>query len=545
MAFRLRTRQGEGLVLRLLNATKGREDVNGVCGGFGRLVASFSSVRGPASERAGSALSGPLAGIGRGRASVASSVTSTCLAAGATARGPASTVVSNASRKAASMFSTASRAASTKMASTTSTVVSNASRKAASMFSTATASATASATLVEGLTGSQRRAIAWWLGGSSAWVFSMVVLGGITRLTRSGLSMTDWKFTGEKPPGSEAEWTAEFERYKQSPEFRRVNISMSLDEFKFIYWMEWAHRMWGRGLGVAFALPLAFFTLTGAMTRPLASRLALLFTMGGTQAFVGWWMVRSGLQEPESPHHVPRVSPYRLAAHLTSAFAIYAVMVWTTLSIALPEPLSVAIQKMQKMPNMAMAMARLRARVVPFAGLLSVTALSGAFVAGLDAGHAYNTFPLMGGKLIPDEYWGRDAAGNELSLWRNAFENTASVQFHHRCLALTTLLGSMALWKYGTALSSLPRAPRLLLHALALGTGCQVALGVTTLLTHVPVSLGSAHQAGALSLFTISLALIHCLRSPTRSAAQATLYRLAGPAAAVGVVGAGSLAAFS
>ncbi len=518
MAFRLRTRQGEGLVLRLLNATKGREDVNGVCGGFGRLVASFSSVRGPASERAGSALSGPLAGIGRGRASVASSVTSTCLAAGATARGPASTVVSNASRK------------------------------AASMFSTATASTTASATLVEGLTGSQRRAIAWWLGGSSAWVFSMVVLGGITRLTRSGLSMTDWKFTGEKPPGSEAEWTAEFERYKQSPEFRRVNISMSLDEFKFIYWMEWAHRMWGRGLGVAFALPLAFFTLTGAMTRPLASRLALLFTMGGTQAFVGWWMVRSGLQEPESPHHVPRVSPYRLAAHLTSAFAIYAVMVWTTLSIALPEPLSVAIQKMQKMqkmPNMAMAMARLRARVVPFAGLLSVTALSGAFVAGLDAGHAYNTFPLMGGKLIPDEYWGRDAAGNELSLWRNAFENTASVQFHHRCLALTTLLGSMALWKYGTALSSLPRAPRLLLHALALGTGCQVALGVTTLLTHVPVSLGSAHQAGALSLFTISLALIHCLRSPTRSAAQATLYRLAGPAAAVGVVGAGSLAAFS
>ena len=466
--------------------------------------------------------------------------TSACFAAGATARGSVSAAVSKASKAfKSSMFST------TTTASTAST---------ASMASlTATHVATTSRSLVEGLSGSQRRAIAWWLGGSSAWVFSMVVLGGITRLTRSGLSMTDWKFTGEKPPGTEAEWTDEFARYKQSPEFRRVNISMTLDEFKFIYWMEWAHRMWGRGLGVAFALPLTVFALKGAMTRPLASRLALLFTMGGTQAFVGWWMVRSGLQEPESPHHVPRVSPYRLAAHLTSAFAIYAVMVWTTLSTALPEPLSVAIQKMQKVSNIrasdcasAMrAMSRLRAGVFPFAGLLSVTALSGAFVAGLDAGHAYNTFPLMGGKLIPDEYWGKDAAGNELPLWRNAFENTASVQFHHRCLALTTLLGSMAVWKYGTGMSSLPRTPRLLLHALALGTGCQVALGVTTLLTHVPVSLGSAHQAGALSLFTISLALIHSLRPPTISAAHSLLYRMAGPAAAIGVIGAGSLAAFS
>ena len=404
--------------------------------------------------------------------------------------------------------------------------------------------ATTTRSLVEGLTASQRKAITWWLGGSSAWVFSMVVLGGVTRLTRSGLSMTDWKFTGEKPPGTEAEWATEFERYKCSPEFKRVNISMTLDEFKFIYWMEWAHRMWGRGLGVAFALPLTYFAVRGAMTQPLASRLALLFTMGGTQAFVGWWMVRSGLEEPASPHHVPRVSPYRLAAHLTSAFAIYAVMVWTTLSTAFPKPLSMVMHE-NGSKSALQAMARLRGRVVPFAGLLSVTALSGAFVAGLDAGHAYNTFPLMGGKLIPEEYWGEDGLGNKLSAWRNAFENTASVQFHHRCLAITTLLGSMAVWKYGTGMSALPHNPRMLLHALAVGTGCQVALGITTLLTHVPVSLGSAHQAGALSLFTIALALIHSLRPPAMTAAQAMAYKLAGPAAGLGVVVAGGLAASS
>lgn len=511
MAFRLRGRQGECLVARLLNATRGGREA-------GTLAASFSSV--PASA-AGS--------LARSRMTAISAATAARHFAGQTCR-LSTTSASFAARGSASAAASSS--------------------KASMVSATANYVATTSRSLVEGLTAPQRKAIAWWLGGSSAWVFSMVVLGGITRLTRSGLSMTDWKFTGEKPPGTEAEWTGEFERYKQSPEFRRVNISMTLDEFKFIYWMEWAHRMWGRGLGVAFALPLTYFALKGAMTRPLASRLALLFTMGGTQAFVGWWMVRSGLQEPESPHHVPRVSPYRLAAHLTSAFAIYAVMVWTTLSTALPEPLSVAIQKMQKMQGIGgdsavRAMSRLRARVIPFAGLLSVTALSGAFVAGLDAGHAYNTFPLMGGKLIPDEYWGKDATGNELSFWRNAFENTASVQFHHRCLALTTLLGSMAVWKYGTGMSSLPRTPRLLLHALAVGTGCQVALGVTTLLTHVPVSLGSAHQAGALSLFTISLALIHSLRPPAITAAHALLYRMAGPAAAVGVVGAGSLAAYS
>lgn len=387
--------------------------------------------------------------------------------------------------------------------------------------------------LVSGLSNGQRKAVTWWLGASSAWVFSMVVLGGVTRLTRSGLSMTDWKFTGEKPPQSEEEWHAEFERYKLSPEYKRVNKSMTLEEFKFIYWMEWAHRMWGRGLGIAFIIPFTAFLMNGAITKPLAARLGLLFTMGGTQAFVGWWMVRSGLQEPDSPHQIPRVSPYRLASHLTSAFAIYALMVWTTLSSAFPSPLWATTNG-----SGVAAMSQLRAKSLPFAVLLSVTALSGAFVAGLDAGHAYNTFPLMNGRWVPEEYW--DVQG-----WRNAFENTAAVQFHHRCLAISTLVGSAALWKYGIGLKDLPRTPRLLLHGLALGTAIQVTLGISTLLMYVPVSLGAAHQAGALSLFTISLALIHSLRSHTLTPFQIALSKYGTPAAAAVVVGLGGAAAVS
>ena len=388
--------------------------------------------------------------------------------------------------------------------------------------------------LTEGLSGGQRRALSWWLGGSAAWVFSMVVLGGVTRLTRSGLSMTDWKFTGERPPQSQEEWEKEFAKYKHSPEFKRVNISMSLEEFKFIYWMEWAHRMWGRGLGIAFLIPFAIFAASGAITKPMASRLGLLFIMGGTQAFVGWWMVKSGLQEPESPHQIPRVSPYRLASHLTSAFAIYALMVWTTLSTAIPQPLSSRVSSAQSLDSLV----RLRSVALPFAGLLGITALSGAFVAGLDAGHAYNTFPFMDGKLIPEEYWALDG-------WRNAFENTAAVQFHHRALAITTLLGSLSLWKYGTGLNHLPKSPRMLLHALAIGTGLQVALGITTLLHYVPVSLGAAHQAGALSLFTVSLGLLHTLRPSAITPLGLSLAKYGTPTAAALVVGIGGAAALS
>jgi cytochrome c oxidase assembly protein subunit 15 len=366
-----------------------------------------------------------------------------------------------------------------------------------------TSSFSATAALTAGLSPGTRRALTIWLAGGSAWVFSMVVIGGITRLTRSGLSMTDWKFTGEKPPQTQEEWQAEFERYKLSPEFKLVNSTMDLEHFKFIYWMEWGHRMWGRALGIFFAVPCAIFAARGAITRPLARRLGILFLMGGSQGLVGWWMVRSGLIEP-TDNKVPRVSSYRLAAHLTSAFAIYATMVWTTLSVAFPNPLVVTAG-----PPAARAAAALYKVALPAAVLLGTTAISGAFVAGIDAGHAYNTFPDMNGQWIPEEYF-------DMTGWRNIFENTAAVQLHHRLLALTTLCTSLALWRYGTRMLDLPRASRLLLHSLAAGVACQVSLGVATLLTYVPVSLGSAHQAGAMTLFTIMLSLLYTVRpAPT------------------------------
>ena len=309
-----------------------------------------------------------------------------------------------------------------------------------------------------------------------------------------------------------------------------VNSKMSIDEFQFIYWMEWAHRMWGRGLGLFFALPCAAFAVRGAINAPLARRLGLLFLMGGCQGLVGWWMVRSGLVQP-SDNQVPRVSPYRLAAHLTSAFAIYASMVWTTLQIAVPQPPAVTAG-----PAGVRAASALYRVALPAAVLLGLTAISGAFVAGNDAGHAYNTFPTMNGEWIPSEYF-------QMSGWRNMFENTAAVQLHHRALALTTLVTSLALWRYGTRMPDLPRASRLLLNGLAVGVGCQVTLGVATLLTYVPVTLGTLHQSGAMTLFTIMLALLYTVRpvptlAPFRLLTTAPFSTVSAAAAVIAVGGA-------
>ena len=362
-----------------------------------------------------------------------------------------------------------------------------------------------------------QRAVGAWLWGGAGWVFTLVVLGGVTRLTRSGLSMTDWKFTGEKAPRTAADWEAEFGKYRASPEFLKVNRSMSLDEFKFIFWMEYAHRMWGRTLGLYFALPVAYFAARGYLTRRLSARLALLFAAGGTQGLVGWWMVRSGLEQPRREHDIPRVSPYRLAAHLSTAFAIYSGLLWTALDVSRPVPVlaDAALSGRQLLASLLA-----RRRFHGLAGLIGITAVSGAFVAGLDAGHAYNTFPLMGGRLIPEEYW-----DSELSPLRNCFENTAAVQFHHRVLALTTAGSIAAAWAAVQAGPPLPRAAALAIHVLGGTVVAQVTLGITTLLSNVPVWLGSAHQAGALTLFSVALLVLHTLRAPAhvkqRAAAEA------------------------
>ncbi|XP_016650591.1 PREDICTED: cytochrome c oxidase assembly protein COX15-like [Prunus mume] len=271
-----------------------------------------------------------------------------------------------------------------------------------------------------------------WLFGSVAWVFSMVILGGITRLTRSGLSMTDWKFTGGLPPLSDEDWLLEFEKYKQSPEYKCVNRGMSIEDFKFIYWMEYAHRIWGRALGIMFALPLSYFLRKGYITIQLGLRLSALFALGAGQGLIGWWMVKSGL-EPASEYSQPRVSPYRLAAHLTSPFAIYCGLLWTGLSVVMPEPPSESLAWVH-------GAVKVKRLALPVSLLVGVTAVSGAFVAGNDAGHAYNTFPKMGDTWIPEDFF------DMKPLIRNFFENTSTVQLDHRILATATLFSIGALW---------------------------------------------------------------------------------------------------
>merc|ERR1719491_2415444 len=278
------------------------------------------------------------------------------------------------------------------------------------------------------------RAVGWWLLGTSGCVFGMVVVGGITRLTRSGLSMVDWRPQGRGWPQDTAEWECEFEKYKQFPEYQRMHkgTGMTLSDFKNIYFWEWFHRMCGRGIGLVFAVPLVGFAARGAIPREIVPKLGALFLLGGSQGLVGWWMVRSGLDKKlvaEIEGGIPRVSPYRLAAHLTCAFALFTGLVHTGLGVLQPRAAAAAAP-----------LAAVHLRVRGLALLVGVTAVSGAFVAGMQAGLAFNTFPLMEGRLIPEGYMALRP------LYRNCFESVPSVQLHHRALALTTVGTTTALW---------------------------------------------------------------------------------------------------
>ena len=320
---------------------------------------------------------------------------------------------------------------------------------------------------------SGRLQVGAWVMGCGATVFGMVVLGGVTRLTHSGLSMTEWRLQGTRYPSSAEEWEVEFAKYRASPEFYMLRPTMTLEEFKPIFFYEWAHRMLGRALGVVFAVPAVYFGARGYIRRPLVPRLALLFTMGGMQGLVGWWMVRSGLEIPSAEqgggyggYDIPRVSPYRLASHLSTAFAIYAGIVWTGLTVLQEAPRLAAPSVSAE--QLAAAL-RIRRLALPLGALVAVTAVSGAFVAGMQAGHHFNTFPLMDGRLVPEGY------GAEMQpLWRNFFEHIPTVQFDHRLLATSTALGVVALW--GAAMRQGPALPAFVrhrLHAMLAATGVQ------------------------------------------------------------------------
>jgi cytochrome c oxidase assembly protein subunit 15 len=342
------------------------------------------------------------------------------------------------------------------------------------------------------------KALGWWLLGTGGAVFAMVVLGGVTRLTRSGLSMTDWRLRESWLPANEEEWAREFERYKQFPEYKRINAGMTLGEFKEIYLMEWLHRMWGRGLGVLFGVPLAVFLARGSAQRfpGMTARLLALLALGGGQGAVGWWMVKSGLEEPATAHKEPRVSPYRLAAHLTVALAVYSGLVWQGLTALAPNALEGGQQ-----------LAKLRRHALYPLVLAGATFVSGAFVAGNDAGHAYNDWPLFAGRLVPAEIW--DAALG----WRNFFENTATVQFDHRNLAYLTLLSTAGAFVVARKnWAAAPQQAKIAFQLMVAAVSGQVLLGISTLVMFVPIGLASAHQAGALTVWTALLYVQHTLR---------------------------------
>ncbi|KAF9008785.1 electron transfer protein 1 [Cyathus striatus] len=387
-------------------------------------------------------------------------------------------------------------------------------------------------------------AVARWLLFSSTLVFAIIVVGGVTRLTESGLSITEWKpIAGILPPLSHDEWSVEFDKYKATPEFKLLNHSITIDDFKSIFYMEWGHRVLGRLIGLVFVGPLAYFALRRKVPKPMANKLFGLACLIGFQGFLGWYMVKSGLEDSimDTPNAVPRVSQYRLAAHLAAALALYAGMFGMGMTVikewkysrgAPWSGIQGSTQELLKNPLVR----SFKVKAWALTGLVLLTAISGAFVAGLDAGLLYNEFPLMGGRLAPptDELFSdayAKAADKSDKWWRNVFENPTTVQFDHRILGTTTYCGAALLYAstFRPALRAvLPPLTRTAMTAAFAVANLQVVLGISTLLYLVPVSLAASHQAGSVALLS---AMIHLLVTLRRPGAAATAWRRAAEAA--------------
>ncbi len=334
-------------------------------------------------------------------------------------------------------------------------------------------------------------AVGWWLIACAALVCAMVVVGGVTRLTGSGLSMVRWHpVSGVLPPSGEEAWQREFDAYRASPEYRLVNRGMSLAQFKRIFRMEYAHRMLGRGVGIAFLVPFLVFLAMRAIPRAMIPRLAGVFVLGGVQGVLGWYMVRSGLIDE------PRVSPYRLAAHLSLAVLIYIYL------------FALGLRMLDAGAPQRPDTACLARRATLAAGVAVFLALvMGAFVAGLKAGHVYPTFPKMGGFWVPPGMF------ETSPWWRSFFENPVTAQFTHRLLALASCLVVVAAW--GASLRpGISRRARLWADASLVAVIAQIVLGVSTVLLHVPIPLAAGHQAGAIVLLTCLVGLHHGNRPP-------------------------------
>uniref|UniRef100_A0A0R3RIY2 Cytochrome c oxidase assembly protein COX15 homolog n=1 Tax=Elaeophora elaphi TaxID=1147741 RepID=A0A0R3RIY2_9BILA len=333
------------------------------------------------------------------------------------------------------------------------------------------------------LTPAQRRTIGAWLLGCAGMVYGAVALG------ESGLSMVNWDlFRTMKPPWNKDEWEAEFERYKQFPEykFKSSNEEMTLAEFKFIWTMEYIHRMWGRTLGIVFLVPCAFFWTKGRFSSAMKKRMFIAGSLICFQGLIGWWMVKSGLDpKNNSNKEIPRVSEYRLATHLTLAFVLYTVFLWTGLSHIFTPYDHANVNKIGQLRGMTHLSKT----------MIILTAMMGAFVAGLDAGLVYNSWPKYAGSWLPEHLWLKDPK------WRNIFENPVTAQFMHRNMAYLTLLSVTLTWLVGRRMF-LGRRAKIALHSLMGTIYVQALLGIAALVHYVPVYLSALHQNVSMAAIT-------------------------------------------
>lgn len=335
------------------------------------------------------------------------------------------------------------------------------------------------------------RPVALWLLAVALLVLAMVVVGGATRLTDSGLSITEWKpVTGALPPMSAGDWNEEFARYREIPQYQQLNKGMSLEAFKAIYWWEWSHRLLGRLVGAAFAIPFAYFLIRRQIPKRLIWRCVVLFGLGGLQGAVGWWMVSSGLSQSQ----LVSVAPERLTVHLGLAFVLLAGLVWTALDAWTGAP-------RQTVPS------AWNARAFGLAALIYVQILLGALVAGNDAGLVYNDWPLMNGALFPKDYAGA-------SLWATLAHSQAAVQLHHRLAAYLLLILTLVVAVAAQRSRDLPATAKVLALVLGGTVLVQSGLGIATLMAGVPIWLGILHQLTAALLLAIATAFAWRVRRP-------------------------------
>jgi heme a synthase len=339
---------------------------------------------------------------------------------------------------------------------------------------------------------SNNKHIAIWLFIVAIFIYGMIILGGVTRLTQSGLSMVKWQpIEGIIPPITEAEWQAEFEHYKQYPEYKKKHINIDLAGFKSIFYFEYSHRVLGRSIGLLFLLPFLYFYFRKKIPAGLTPKLLIMFVLGGLQGVLGWYMVKSGLVND------PHVSQYRLTAHLSAALVIYIYILWVAFSLIMPKPIESA--------NFNQSFSKASKALI---GMLLLLIMSGGLVAGTRAGYLFPTWPLMGESFIPEMIY------TMKPWWMSMFEDPITIQLNHRLFAYVMffLISAFAI----IGLRKAPSKPlKIGFIGLIVALLLQVTLGISTLLMHVPVSIAAAHQGGAVILLTVLLYVSYRLKGST------------------------------